>query len=210
MGEATALGPLVERGNGVGAEGAEAHGRDIEDRGGVRLATLRTTDGDTERGGIGGICWQHRMADELEAGPVDIVERTEGLLGAFILGPGVDQRALGARERQLVVITLKQVLANFRADGFDQVTDVAQNRIVAPYRMVALAQVVQANQAEQGADQGEGPEPGMTRKKGQADAGEEQAAGQTGVAAGKRSFHESSTDMRDPAKDRASARAENP
>ncbi|MNS91094.1 hypothetical protein D3C72_1251700 [compost metagenome] len=117
---------------------------------------------------------------------------------------------MGTGEGQFVVITFEQVLTDFRADGFDQVTDIAQDRVVAPNRVVALSQIVKANQAKYRADQAEGPEPSMGRKVGQADTSEEQAAGQNGVAAGKRSFHESSTDMRDPAKDRASARAENP
>ena len=150
------------------------------------------------------------MADELKAGAVHIDERAEGLLGAFILGPCVHQRALGAGERQLVVIALEQVLANFRANGFNQVADIAENRVVASHCVMALSQVIEANQAEQRTDQGEGPQPHMVGKKRQADTGKQQTADQTGIAAGKRSFHESSTDMRDPSKDRASAQAENP
>ncbi|MNV75778.1 hypothetical protein D3C71_1690940 [compost metagenome] len=101
------------------------------------------------------------MADELEAGLVGIVEGAEGLLGTFVLGPGVDQRTLRAGERQLVVVALDQVLADFRADGFDQVADVAQDRVVAAHGVVALPQVVQADQAEQRGDQCERPQPGM-------------------------------------------------
>lgn len=105
------------------------------------------------------------MADELEARLVHIVQRTEGFLGTLVLGPCVHQRALGPGERQLVVVAFKQVLANFRADGFDQVTDIAQDRVVASHRVMALAQVIEADQAEQGSDQRQGPEARVGRER---------------------------------------------
>ncbi|MNG94978.1 hypothetical protein D3C76_810200 [compost metagenome] len=189
VGEAAQASTLVERGNGVGAEGAEAHGRDVEDRCRVGLAALRPADGNAERGGVGGRDRQHRMADELETGLVRIVERAKGFLGAFVLGPCIHQRALGAGEGQLVVVTLDQVLTDFRANGLDQVTDVAQDRVVAPHRMVALAQVVEADQAEQGGDDHERPEPGMLGQQREAGDGEQQAEDKAGVTAGQGVLH---------------------
>jgi hypothetical protein len=91
-------------------------------------------------------------------------------------------------ERQLVVVALDQVLANFRPDGLDQVADVAQDRVVAPHRVVALAQVIEADQAEQRGDHGEWPQPAVLGQEGEAGKGEEQAQGQAGVAAGNESF----------------------
>lgn len=120
---------------------------------------------------------------------VGVVERAERFLGAFVLGAGVDQRALRAGERQLVVVTFDQVLADFRADGFDQVTDIAQDRVVASHRMVALAQVIQTDQAEQRGDQRYRPQPGMLGQQGQAGESEDKAEYEAGVAAGKRVFH---------------------
>ncbi|MCY1412097.1 hypothetical protein D9M71_274950 [compost metagenome] len=157
MGEVAKFRALVQRSNGICTERTEAHRRDIEDRCRVRLAALRAADVDAKRGRVGCFYRQHGVADELEAWPVDIVEGAKGLLGAFILGPRVHQRALGPGKRQLVVIALEQVLTNLRADGFDQVTDVAEDRVVAPYCVVALAQVIEADQAEQRADQGQRP-----------------------------------------------------
>ncbi|MCY1427911.1 hypothetical protein D9M71_437790 [compost metagenome] len=184
MGKTAHARTAVERRDGVGTEGAEAHGRNVEDRGRVGQAALRPANGDTERCRVWRGHRQHGMADELEAGFVGIVERAEGFLGAFVLGAGVDQRALRAGERQLVVVALDQVLADFRADGLDQVADVAQDRVVAAHRMVALAQVVQADQAEQRGDQGYWPQPGMLEQQRQAGEGEQQAESEAGVAAG--------------------------
>ncbi len=48
VGEVAELGALVQRANGVGAERAEAHGRDVEHRRRVRLRALRAADGDAE------------------------------------------------------------------------------------------------------------------------------------------------------------------
>ncbi|MCY1187982.1 hypothetical protein D9M73_290290 [compost metagenome] len=50
--------------------------------------------------------------------------------------------------------------------------------------MVALAQVVQADQAEQRGDQGYWPQPGMLKQQRQAGEGEQQAESEAGVAAG--------------------------
>jgi len=161
MGKTAHACTAVQGSDGVGAEGAEAHGRDVEDRCRIGQAALRPANGDAERCRVWRGHWQHGMADELEAGLVGIVEGAEGLLGAFVLGPGVDQRALRAGERQLVVVALDQVLADLRADGFDQVADVAQDRVVAAHGVVALPQVVQADQAEQRGDQCQRPQPGM-------------------------------------------------
>lgn len=184
MGKAAHARAAVQRGDGVGAKCAEAHRRDVEDRRRVGHPALRPANGDTERGRVRGCHRHHRVADEFEAGFIGIVESAEGFLGAFVLGPGVDQRPLRTGEGQLVVVAFYQVLADLRADGFDQVADVAQDRVVAPYCVMALAQVVQANQAEQGGDHRQRPEPGERGKQGKAGAGENQADGQAGVTAG--------------------------
>ncbi|MNC46371.1 hypothetical protein D3C75_953910 [compost metagenome] len=96
---------------------------------------------------------------------------------------------MGTGEGQFVVITFEQVLTDFRADGFDQVTDIAQDRVVASHRMVALAQVIQTDQAEQRGDQRYRPQPGMLGQQGQAGESEDKAEYEAGVAAGKRVFH---------------------
>ncbi len=69
---------------------------------------------------------------------------------ALVLGPGVDQRTLGAGEGQRVAVRFQQVLADLGADALDQVTDVAKDRVVAAHRVARLQQVEQAKQAEHG------------------------------------------------------------
>ena len=189
MGKAAKACALVECGNRVGTERAKAHGRDVEDRRAIGLAALWPADGNAERCRVGCGDRHHRVADEFEARLVGIVERAEGFLGALVLGPGIHQRTLRTGERQLVIVTFDQVLADLGADGFDQVADVAQDRVVAPHRVVALAQVVEADQAEQGGNHRQRPEPTVLGKKRNAGEGEQQAQGQAGITAGERIFH---------------------
>lgn len=59
---------------------------------------------------------------------------------------------------------------------------------------MALAQVIETDQAEQGSEQGERPEPAVLGKKWNAGEGEQQAGGQTGVAGRERVFHGSIAD----------------
>ena len=77
VGEAAHLRALVERADGVGAERAEAHGRDVEHGGRVGLRAVRAADrrrGTARRdGGLGAIEWLH----PLEAVVVDVVLRAE-------------------------------------------------------------------------------------------------------------------------------------
>ena len=60
MREAALLGAGVERAHRVGAERAEAHRGDVEDRGRIRLGAIRAADGDAEflvGSGFGAIEW---------------------------------------------------------------------------------------------------------------------------------------------------------
>ncbi|MNF88500.1 hypothetical protein D3C84_709970 [compost metagenome] len=128
------------------------------------------------------------MADEFVTGLVDVDQGAEGLVAALVLGPRIDQRALGAGEGQAIVVGLQQVLADFRADAFHQVADVAEDGVVAPHRMARLQQVEDAQQAECSGDQGEGPDP-VVLGEGQAEEGEQYAEGEEGVAAQQRKAH---------------------
>ncbi|MNI73889.1 hypothetical protein D3C73_1299330 [compost metagenome] len=122
------------------------------------------------------------MADELETRLIHIDQGAEGFVGGFVLGPGINQRALGSGEGQGFTVGFEQVLADFRADAFDQITDIAQDRVVAAHRVGALQQIEQADQAEDAGDGGDRPEPVIV-KKGQAGEGEYHADGKEGVAA---------------------------
>ncbi|MCY1179726.1 hypothetical protein D9M73_201400 [compost metagenome] len=102
--EVAELGALVERADGVGAEGAETHGRDVEHRGRIGLGALRPAHQHAEGVRVAERRRAHGMADEFEAGLVDVDQGAEGLVAPFVLGPRIDQRTLGAGEGQAVVV----------------------------------------------------------------------------------------------------------
>ncbi|MNI48751.1 hypothetical protein D3C73_1033310 [compost metagenome] len=182
VGEVAELGALVQRANGVGAERAEAHGRDVEHRRRIRLGALRAADGHAKTARVTQRSRAHGVADEFEARLVNVDQGAERFVGAFILGPGIDQRTLGPGKGQGVAVGLEQVLADFRANAFDQITDIAEDRIVAAHRVRALHQIEQADQAEHAGDGGDWPEP-VVFEEGQAGEGEDHTDGKEGVAA---------------------------
>ncbi|MNC36030.1 hypothetical protein D3C75_845340 [compost metagenome] len=181
MVEIAQLGALVEGADGVGAERAKAHRRYVEDRCRVWLAALRPADDDPEAGRVGQWRRAHGVADEFEAGFVHVDQGAEGFVRGFVLRPCIHQRALGAGERQGVAVCLQQVLADFRANGLDQIADVAQDRVVAANCVALLQQVEQADQAEDGGAQGERPQPFVVGE-GQARQGEQYTGGEEGIA----------------------------
>lgn len=182
MGEIAELGALVQRADGVGAEGTKTHGRDIEHRRRIRLGALWATDCHPETARVAQRRRAHGVADEFETRLIHVNQRAEGFVGGFVLGPGIDQRALGAGEGQGVAVGLEQVLADFRADAFDQVADIAEDRVIAAHRVGALQQIEQADQAEDSGDGGDRPEPVVFKKR-QAGEREDHADGKEGVAA---------------------------
>lgn len=183
--------PFVERANGVGTERAEAHRRDVEQGRRVRLAALWPADLHAKAARVGQRRRAHRVADELETVLVHIAQCAEGFVGALVLGARIHQRALGAGEGQLLGVTFEQVLANLWADTFDQVADVAQDRVVAPHCMARLQQVTDTDQAEHAGEQGKRPQPLMTKER-QAGQGEQHAEGEKSVAAEQGEVHASS------------------
>src|SRR5690554_4424845 len=147
VGKVAQLRPLVQGQDGIGTERAKAHRGDIENRGGVGLPTLRSADQEAKLVRLAWLYRQHRVADELIARPCNILQCTEGEVGGFILGPGVHQRALSAGEGQLRVIAFDQVLTNLWTNALHQIAHVTEDRVVAPYRMASLKQVVDTQQA---------------------------------------------------------------
>ncbi|MCY1536935.1 hypothetical protein D9M68_724110 [compost metagenome] len=128
------------------------------------------------------------MADEFVAVLVHVDQGAEGLVAPFVLGPRIDQRTLGAGEGQAVVVGFQQVLADFRADAFDQVADVAEDGVVAAHGMARLQQVEHPQQAERSTQQSKRPDPVVVGE-GQAEEGEQHAEGEEGVAAQQRKAH---------------------
>ncbi len=67
-------------------------------------------------------------------------------LVGLALGTLVDQRALHARERRGLGVALDEVLADLRAEIFQQIAQVAGHRVVAQQRVPGLQHIVQAQQ----------------------------------------------------------------
>jgi hypothetical protein len=53
------------------------------------------------------------VADEFETRLIHVDQGAERFVGTFILGPGVNQRALGPGKGQRVAVGFEQVLADF-------------------------------------------------------------------------------------------------
>ncbi|MNV52421.1 hypothetical protein D3C71_1445120 [compost metagenome] len=85
----------VEGANGVGRQGAEAHGGDVKDRRGVGLAAIWTADRHAEAGGVRYLDRTHGVPDTFVAGLINVQLGTERLVAHFIFGASVNQRALG-------------------------------------------------------------------------------------------------------------------
>ena len=87
VGKVAKLGALVEGANRIRAQGAKAHGRNIEDRRRVRLGALRAADDGSKTGGVGQWGRAHGVTDKLKAGLIHVNQGAEGFVGALILGP---------------------------------------------------------------------------------------------------------------------------
>src|SRR5699024_11858523 len=105
MGEPAEAGPSVQRPHGVRRQGAEAHGRDVEQGHAVGLRTVRPTHIDARRtvrfGYRGG-----GMDEVFVADGVDIALGAEGILGMDSLRTLVHDGADSPDERPAIPITL--------------------------------------------------------------------------------------------------------
>ena len=149
VGEAAGLGAEIERQDGVGRERAEAHRRNVVDRGVVGQPAIGPADADPEIGVLD-MLGHHRMGEPLIARIVDPFAGAEGALVLHPLGALVDQRALVARERLLVLVVLDQILADFRPDALEQEPHMADHRVVAQDRMRRLEEIAQPERGERG------------------------------------------------------------
>ena len=139
----------VERADGVRAERAEAHRRNVEDRGRVGLAAIRPADVDAERL-RDRMPWRDRMVQPLEAAGIDVVLRAERPLVQSPLGALIDHGALVARERRAVLFALEKILPDLRANLFQDEADMRGERIVAQHGVPGLDQVHGAERRQRG------------------------------------------------------------
>ena len=144
VGEIAFLGAAVERADGVGAERAEAHRRNIEDRRRVGLRAIRSADGDAERL-LRHRPRRHRMVEPFVARGIDVVLRAERPLVQRPLGALVDDGALVAGKRRAVFFAFEKILADLGADLLEDEADMRRERIVAQHRVPRLQHVVGAD-----------------------------------------------------------------
>ena len=150
MREAAALGPGVERQNGIGAECTKAHGRDVENAGVVRLGAAAAGAIDAAVGAAVRTCRRVAANPHFEivrrhgAGLDGVVHplialglhvqlRAKGPLVRVALGALVHQRALRPRERGGLRVALQKILPHLRANKFQHKSQVADDGVVAQH-----------------------------------------------------------------------------
>src|SRR5690606_4807370 len=146
--EAAQAGAFVQRHDRLGRKGGEAHRRNVECRHRVRLGAFGSAHHDPEIR-IGDARRHQRMVDPFVALAIDILACAERALVDFLLGALVDDRALRARERRGLRIVFQEVLADLRPDELEKKAQIAQDRVVAAYRVPRLDQVIDAQQGQQ-------------------------------------------------------------
>src|SRR5579872_80811 len=146
MGEAALGGAFVECAHGVGAERAETHRGNIEDRDRIRLGAIGTADGNPKMLRIVHRLRRHRMTQPFVTLSVDVELRAERPLVELQLGALIDDRAFVAAERQSVLFAFEEILAQLRADIFEKKTDMGGDRIIAQHRMAGLDEVTKAEE----------------------------------------------------------------
>src|SRR5690606_13737836 len=141
MGETALPRAPVQREDRIGRKGTEAHRRNVVDRGVIGLEAVRPTDAGAEVG-ILDLHRHDRMGEPFVAGVVDALARAEGPLVLHPLGALVDERAVVARKRLLVLVAFNQVLANLRPDALEEKAHVADEGVVPENRVPMLEEVV--------------------------------------------------------------------
>ena len=135
----------VQRADGVGAERAETHRRDIEHRRRIGLLAIRAADGDAKRLGRDRPSAPSNGASTRSPAR----RRRPGCRTGACRAPSwrVDRRAaLVARERQAVLLALEEILPHLRADFFQQEAQMRGDRIVAQHRVALLREIAKAEQ----------------------------------------------------------------
>src|SRR6516165_7037719 len=106
MGETTGLRALVEGANGIWAQGAETHRRNVEHRGLIGLGAVGAADGDPER--LDRMRPRHhRVLHPFESVAIYVVLGSERALVEHHLGALIDHRPLVSAERRAVLFTLE-------------------------------------------------------------------------------------------------------
>ena len=116
-----------------------------------------------------------RMVDPFVIVVVDIAQGAKRAHVVDMFRALVHQGTLLARKRHLVGIGLDEILAHLRADGFQPVTKIGQQRIVATQRAGALEHVERAQQGQRSEDADAPPRTGKQRRQRQHAEGQQDA-----------------------------------
>src|SRR5262249_10164502 len=142
--ESAELGPSVEGANGVCAQRAKAHGRDVEERQEIGLAAVGSSDQDAKIMAIDRV-GDGRVIDPFEVLAVDVLVRAKRPLVERALGALIRDRAFRPVEGHAVGVALQKILPDLRPDLLEQETDVRQDGIIAPDAVTLLQQVPDAD-----------------------------------------------------------------
>jgi len=148
--ETAAFSTGVERADRVRRQRAEAHRRDVEHAGVVRLHCSRTdADAEVVRGDLRR---RDRVVDPFVIDAVHVLHRAERHHVGNVLRALIHQCTLLTRERHLGGIAFDEVLPHLRPDRLQPVAEVREDRIVAPQRAAPLQQVPGAEQRQRAED----------------------------------------------------------
>ena len=145
MGEVAAPRARVQGMNGGGGQRAETHGRDIEAGGLIGLCALRSADDKPH------LVRRHMPRGQGMAGPLiahllDIPLGTEGLAVHGLAGALIDHVALLTIIGTAAFIGFDEILVDFRADKFQRIAHMADDRIIAQHIMPREIHVIEAEQ----------------------------------------------------------------
>src|SRR5262249_42986560 len=144
VGEAPELGSAVEGANGVGAQRAEAHGGNVEQRQGVGLAAVGAAHRGTKVVTFDR-ARNDRMIDPLEIVAVDVLLGAERPLVERALRALISNRPFRSIERRAVGFALQKILTDFRPDLFQHEADVGEDGIIPPHAVLGLEEIPNAD-----------------------------------------------------------------
>ncbi len=144
VGKPTSESAHVQGAHGVRAEGAEAHGRDVQQGGGVGLCALRPPHLHPEVSPriLHCAAWACGMAHEAVPIAIHIEFGAEGLHGFDALRAPIDQIPGIAIEGATAGVALHEVLVDFGPSALEQEAQMPEDRIVAQDTVLSLHQVV--------------------------------------------------------------------
>src|SRR6185295_9398793 len=147
--EVAHLGAPVQGADGIGRERAEAHGRDVEDRGRIGLAAVDAADRNPKGFACRGF-GRDRMVHPFVATGINVVLRTKGAFVEHAFGALIDDGALVAGKWQAFLVVFKEILPQFGSDFFQQEAQVGGDRVVAQDGVLALKEIAEAHQRQAG------------------------------------------------------------